>query len=235
MREQTFIRKTTEGDEGMRIEDLLKIYQFGTGVGLSTDEGSELLELINSLLCTYGAKAKTNVKTWNAIRALVVRGTKQFEMKVPFSMKLPERYFGEVDPDRPSVRLDPIKGHYLNVKYKMARYFLNIDVKQFIDSRKVVTSVDGDVLLEGFSTGDRFHRFSNHKVVISEKDRALVGDPVHVLLNISFDKAQVSMNNTTQLFPVTFNVLNVKGHESLFTLAGYCPINLPYDDAILFR
>jgi hypothetical protein len=231
------MRSKGREDSDMEVEDLFKIYQFGFNVGVSSKQGDELLVLINDLLKRYDAKTQTPVTTWDAIRNMVRRGTKQFDVKIPFSMDLPERYFGKYDPQKPDVKLDSVTGHFFNVKFKLAKYFLQIKPEQVVSKRIVRMSADGDTLLEGFSTGDVFKKFSDHDIFISDPwgDFEDVGDAIHVMLNISFDKAQASMNNSMGLFPVSFNVLNVLGDESFFQLIGYCPMNLPYDDVTLIR
>jgi hypothetical protein len=227
--------RSSEVERELDLEDLLRIFQFGLDVGLSSGQGNDLLKMIIDLFAKYNANVKVNVTTWKAMRQIVLRGTENFEMKLPFKMALPELYFGTMDVDEPDVKLDTINGHFFNMKFLMANIFSDLEATQIVEKRNVRSDPDGDVLLEGFDTGDRFKRFSDHKVNIAEEDRAMYGDPIHIMLNISFDKAQVSMNNSMSVFPVVFNVLNVKGLESKFHLAGYCPTNLPYDDAVCAR
>jgi hypothetical protein len=232
--------KFVAGNQEFELEDVFKIYRFGLTAGLSTQSGNELLELIDEMFSKYHAKVKLPVRTWEAIRAMATRSTKELDVKRAFIMELPEVYFGKGDPQIPESKLESVRGHFFNIKYKLATYFLRIRPDQIKEKRDVKIREDGDFLLDGFDTGDRFKRFSDHNVSIDGTDtihtmHAPCGDVIHIMLNISFDKAQVSVNQSMSLYPVTFNVLNIVGDESQFQLIGYCPLNLPYDDVTCIR
>jgi len=115
--------RSSEVERELDLEDLLRIFQFGLDVGLSSGQGNDLLKLIIDLFAKYNANVKVNVTTWKATRQIVLRGTEKFEMKVPFTMALPELYFGTMDVDEPNVKLETINGHFFNMKYLMANIF----------------------------------------------------------------------------------------------------------------
>jgi hypothetical protein len=131
----------------LELEDLFKIYTFGFNVGVSAKEGNDLLALINELLAKYKANAQSPVKTWEAVRNIVKRGTKQFEVKRPFVMELPEIYFGKCDNLNPDIKHDKICGQFFDIKFKLAKYFMQIKPEQVVQKRNVKVAEDGDVLL----------------------------------------------------------------------------------------
>ena len=209
-----------------RWEDLLDIYAFGVGLGMSRDDKNDLLALMNGVNERNDASSLISIpKDWKSLDKLFTSSYESLFEQKSFEYALPVDFFGEFEEDG-ETPLRKMVGLALDVKRVLAEALLSLDPSQFSTTFKRVNGI-----LDGFESSDLFRKISEDDKLFEPHPE--YGQPISLCLSVRSDETTCNTSRTEKEMAVVISILNAKPPHYKMLFLGYVPIHLPYSVPIL--